>query len=255
MSQFDLYAAYYDLLYRDKDYAAEASYVDALVRGVLPAARSLLELGCGTGGHAMELARLGYRVHGVDLSSGMVERAQQRRLASTELDSRLSFEQGDVRSVRIGRDFDAVISLFHVISYQTTNADLAAAFATARAHLKPGGVFAFDCWYGPAVLSDRPRQVEKQVRDEQIDVLRRTRPQMHVNLDCVDVHFDISIASRQSDDRREVRETHRMRYLFLPEIEHLLGEAGFARVEAQRWMTGQPLDDSAWYACIRAQAV
>ena len=255
MSQFDLYAAYYDLLYRDKDYAAEAHYVDGLVKRAQPTASSLLEMGCGTGGHAVELARLGYTVHGVDLSPGMVERAQQRSAAGAAFRSQLSFEQGDVRSVRAGRSFDAVISLFHVISYQTTNADLAAVVATARAHLKPGGVFVFDCWYGAAVLSDRPRQVEKHVADEYIEVVRRTRPEMHVNIDCVDVHFDIAIASRVSSDRRELRETHRMRYLFLPEIEHLLGESGFAQVEAERWMTGQPLDDTAWYACIRARAV
>jgi SAM-dependent methyltransferase len=255
MSQFNLYAAYYDLLYRDKDYAAEARYVDGLVKRALPTASSLLEMGCGTGGHAVELARLGYTVHGVDLSPGMVERAQQRGAASAEFRSQLSFEQGDVRSVRASRSFDAVISLFHVVSYQTTNADLAAVVATARAHLEPGGVLVFDCWYGPAVLSDRPRQVEKRVVDEHIEVVRRTRPEMHVNLDCVDVHFDIAIASRVSNDRRELRETHRMRYLFLPEIEHMLGEAGFAQVEAERWMTGQPLDDTAWYACIRARAV
>ncbi|MGD9832014.1 MAG: class I SAM-dependent methyltransferase [Piscinibacter sp.] len=255
MSQFDLYAAYYDLLYRDKDYASEARYVDRRVRAALPTAGRLLELGCGTGGHAVELAGLGYSVHGVDLSPAMVERAAQRRLESPALSAQLSFEQGDVRSVRVGRRFDAVISLFHVISYQTTNADLAAAFTTARAHLDRGGVFVFDCWYGPAVLSDRPRQVDKRVADDQIEVLRRTRPEMHVNLNCVDVHFDIAIAARVSDDRREVRETHRMRYLFLPEIEHLLRQAGFDQVEAERWMTGVPLDDSTWYACIRARAV
>lgn len=254
MSQFDLYAAYYDLLYRDKDYASEARYVDCRVRAVLPTASQLLELGCGTGGHAVEMARLGYTVHGVDLSPAMVERAAYRRLESQALPARLSFEQGDVRSVRVGRRFDAVISLFHVISYQTSNADLAAAFSTARAHLDRGGVFVFDCWYGPAVLSDRPRQVEKRVGNEQIEVVRLTRPEMHVNLNCVDVHFDIEIVSRMSDDRHEVRETHRMRYLFLPEIDHLLRQAGFDQVEAECWMTGEPLDDSTWYACIRAQA-
>lgn len=255
MSQFDLYAAYYDLLYRDKDYESEARYVDRMIKSAVPKAGRLLELGCGTGGHAVELARLGFSVHGVDLSPDMVERAGQRRSASPTLATQMSFEQGDLRSVRVGRRFDAVISLFHVVSYQTTNTDLVAAFTTARAHLDRDGVFVFDCWYGPAVLSDRPRQVDKQVGDDQIEVVRCTHPEMHVNLDCVDVHFDIAIASRVSDDRREVRETHRMRYLFLPEIEHLLGQTGFAQVEAECWMTGKPLDDSTWYACIRARAV
>ena len=254
MKAFDLYAACYDLLYRDKDYAAEARYVDQLVKAVVPQARCLLELGCGTGGHAVELARLGHTVHGVDLSAAMVERAGHRRSQAGELAARLSFDQGDVREVRVGRVFDAVISLFHVMSYQVTYADLAAALATARAHLQPGGALVFDCWYGPAVLSDRPRLAEKRVEDDQISVVRRTRPEMHVNRNCVDVRFDISVTSKDSELRREICETHRMRYLFLPEIEQLLGDAGFECVQAQRWMTGQPLDDTAWYACFSARA-
>ena len=52
----------------------------------------------------------------------------------------------------------------------------------------------------------------------------------------------------------EVSETHRMRYLFLPEIEYLLGGSGFEIVQAQQWMTGHPLSDATWYACIAARA-
>ena len=254
MSQFDLYAAYYDLLYRDKDYGAEARYVNDLVKALAPAARSLFEMGCGTGGHAVEFAHLGYDVHGVDLSPAMIDRAQQRRATSAAMASRMSFERADVRKVRLGRRFDAAISLFHVVSYQTTTADLAAAFSTARAHLDVGGVFVFDCWYGPAVLTDRPRHIDKKAEDERICVHRRARPEMHVNLNCVDVHFDVSIVARGANEQRDVIEVHRMRYLFVPEIEHLLGAAGFERVDAQQWMTGRALDDTTWYACVRAVA-
>ena len=50
------YARYYDLLYRDKDYAAAAEYVAGLIRKFHPSARSILELGSGTGIHAGLLA-------------------------------------------------------------------------------------------------------------------------------------------------------------------------------------------------------
>jgi ubiquinone/menaquinone biosynthesis C-methylase UbiE len=58
------YARYYDLLYRDKDYAAEAEYVAGLIRKFHPAARSILELGSGTGIHASLPAEKGFTVHG-----------------------------------------------------------------------------------------------------------------------------------------------------------------------------------------------
>lgn len=255
MKVFDLYAAYYDLLYRDKDYAAEARYIDGLLRDAAGDVASMLELGCGTGGHALEFARLGYAVHGIDVSAEMVARARERSESEAALRDRLDFFEGDVRSYRASREFDAVLSLFHVISYQTRNADLAAAFATARAHLRPGGVFVFDCWYGPAVLSDRPRQVEKRVADARIDVQRATTSTMDVNRNCVDVRFDVQITSRLDDARREISETHRMRYLFLPEVEHFLGAAGFALATAHTWLTRDPPDDRQWYVCIVARAL
>lgn len=246
MTTFDLYAAYYDLLYRDKDYAAETDYVARF----LPAGCArVLELGCGTGGHAVQLARRGLAVHGIDLSPAMVAQARARGGAG------LAFEQGDVRAWRSEARFDAVLSLFHVMSYQTTNADLRAAFATARAHLVPGGVFFFDFWYGPAVLSDRPRHVVKEAGDERIAVRRVTVPSVHVNDNRVDVHFHVHIRALDGSGERTLDEVHPMRYLFLPEIDLLLAQAGFERTDARAWLRDDAPSDGSWYACVAAVAV
>ena len=79
---------------------------------------------------------MGYIVHGVDLSEAMLARAEERKAAlPPEVAARLSFIYGDMRTVRTGETYDAVISLFHVMSYQTTNADLEAAFETATVHI------------------------------------------------------------------------------------------------------------------------
>lgn len=256
MTVFDLYSAYYDLLYLDKDYNAETSYLcERLDEASVVPAGTLLELGCGTGGHAVELARLGRAVHGVDLSDSMVARARRRAAADPLRRLELQFEVGDIRSHRAGRHYDAVFSLFHVISYQTTDDDLAAAFATARVHLEEGGAFVFDCWYGPAVLTDRPRHEIKQVTNERIAVERRTTPTVHVNANCVDIRFDIEVTARAGGDRRTFHEVHRMRYLFLPEIKVQLDAAGFEFVSAYRWMTRESPDDRSWYVCIAARAV
>ena len=130
MDTFGAYGRYYDLLYRSKDYPAEARYIQKLINRYTSDARSILELGCGTGSHAELFAELGYQVLGVDSSESMLERANGRlKQAAPEVASLLSFSAGDVRSFRAGRRFDVVTALFHVVSYQVENDDLAQTFA------------------------------------------------------------------------------------------------------------------------------
>ncbi len=255
MNVFGNYARYYDLLYRDKDYAGEAQFVHQLLQNYAPSTKSILELGCGTGVHAELLAKEGYQIHGVDLSTDMLLRATDR-LSSlpTELGSRLEFYQGDIREVRINKQFDAVISLFHVLSYQTTNEDLQAAFATVKAHLKPGGVFIFDCWYGPAVLSDRPGLRVKRLEDEEISVIRIADSLMYPNDNLVDVHYQVLIKQKTTGTVEELQETHKMRYLFKPEINLLLVQSGFEYIESREWMTNREPGFDTWgvYFIVRA---
>lgn len=247
MNVFGNYARYYDLLYRDKDYAGEAQFVHNLLKNYAPSTKSILELGCGTGYHAVLLAKEGYQFHGVDLSAQMLQRATDRLSHLPKpLASRLEFSQGDIRTIRLNKQFDAVLSLFHVISYQTTNEDLLAAFATAKAHLKPGGVFIFDCWYGPAVLSDRPSVRLKRLEDELISVIRIADSLMYPNENLVDVNYQVFIKQKNTGVVEELQETHKMRYLFTPEIKSLFVESGFKYVESREWMTNREPGFDTW---------
>lgn len=254
MSVFGHYSRYYDLLYKDKDYAAEADFVHEMIQRHAPGAQGLLELGCGTGQHAELLARRGYSLHGIDLSEEMLHRAEQRRQElQPSLAERLCFELGDVRTVRLARQFDAVVSLFHVMSYQQTNDDLAAAFATAKEHLKPGGIFLFDCWYGPAVLTDPPVVRVKRLDDAVIDVTRIAEPVMSPNENIVDVNYQVFVQERLSGKVDILRETHRMRYLFLPEITFFLKSAGMDLVQVGGWLTETDPGFTSWNVYVVAR--
>ena len=76
---FDAYSTYYDLLYRDKDYAAESKFISEILESHIGSKKgSILELGCGTGIHAEHLSNMGFDVTGVDLSAKMIEVARSR---------------------------------------------------------------------------------------------------------------------------------------------------------------------------------
>jgi SAM-dependent methyltransferase len=249
---FDAYATYYDLLYRDKDYAAEAEYAVSHIRRNAPQAKRILELGCGTGGHAIHLAQMGYIVHGVDLSDEMLSRALLRKSAlPSDVAARLSFSKGDARAVRTYETYDAVISLFHVMSYQTSNADLAAAFETAWSHLRSGGLFLFDYWYGPAVLTEKPEVRVKRLENEHIEVTRIAEPLLNTGESTVRVDYTLFVKEKATGKIEQTNVSHHLRYLFLTELQHYFAER-FVTRESVEWMTENPLSESTWSAFICA---
>ena len=256
MSIFDSYSKYYDLLNEAKDYDVEADYVLGLIRDEAPSAMRILDLGCGTGGHAFPLVSRGCSVHGIDLSHAMIERAEARKatLPAGEA-AKIAFSAADLRQYRAGEQFDAVISLFHVISYQPGNADLRKAFDTARAHLRPGGVFVFDCWYGPAVLTDPPYVRSREYRSEQMSADRTATPTLHSNRNLVQVDFDFVVRDTAGRPIDEFAERHWMRYLFLPEIEAFFDLCDFELAAAFEWMTREPPGTGSWYVVVVAKAV
>lgn len=245
MENFAEYARYYELLYADKDYAAEARHVAGLIRSRDAGAATVLELGCGTGIHAALLAGQGYRVHGVDRSTGMLAAARRRAR-----DDNPTFSCGDAREIRLQTEYDVVLALFHVVSYQTANADLLHFFDTVTRHLRPGGHFIFDCWYGPAVLSEKPAVRVKRCAADNLEVVRIAEPVIRPNDNLVEVHYQMLARDKTADTHEEISEVHRLRYLFYPEIDLLASRSGLTIVDASEFMTGRVLGLDTWNACF-----
>jgi SAM-dependent methyltransferase len=243
------YASYYDLMNQDKNYTREAEYICRIIRNLDPVSAELLDLGCGTGQHDRLLSAKGFKVTGIDMAAQMIEIAR-RSQQSAECPS-TSFMLGDIRKIRLGETFDAVISIFHVMSYQTGNRDLYDVFSTANDHLKPGGLFIFDFWYGPAVLTQRPTKRIKHFSTNIVDITRYAEPRMLANNNVVEVDYLMVVKDLHRDQTHEIRETHRMRYLFKPEIDWLASLTGFSEIAFKEWLTDADPGFSTWGAyCI-----
>jgi len=114
------------------EYAHYCQHVIDLIRQrTKRPAITLLVIGCGGGKNVLNL-KSQFKVTGVDLSSAMLAQAK-------ELNPECTFIQGDMRTFRLDRTFDAIL-MDDAISHMNCLADFTAAFRTASAHLNPGGI-------------------------------------------------------------------------------------------------------------------
>ncbi|MEU8080421.1 class I SAM-dependent methyltransferase [Catellatospora citrea] len=124
-------ARWWPLISPVADYAEEAAFAAQLLRSASIPVREVLELGSGGGHNAVHL-RDHFTMTLSDLSAEMLD-------VSRRLNPGCAHHVGDMRTLRLGRAFDAVF-LHDAVSYMTTEDDLRQAIATAYAHCRPGGV-------------------------------------------------------------------------------------------------------------------
>jgi SAM-dependent methyltransferase len=246
---FEDYAKYYDLFYAGKSNDHEAAFVDSLIKKYAPHAQYVLDVGCGTGRHAQSLVQRGYSVVGVDSSAQMIRIAKEKHadLKGLELIC------GRAQDFKVSRKMDAAVSLFHVLSYQSTDDDLAAYMDNIRRHLKRNGVFICDFWYGPAVLSQRPSTRKVRFNMDGHAVVRKAVPQLRINENCVDVNYEISIHKDTRKSPYILKETHRMRYFFLPELKKLFSDHGFSVLNVFEWLSEKVPSEKSWGVGIVAR--
>lgn len=244
MEAFHDYAYYYNLFYGDKDYAAEAGTIEGILKkyGKKDAKKEILNIGCGTGRHDVELHKLGYKIHGIDLSAEMVDIAR----ANIPNQDDFVYEVQDARDFAVEEPYDIIISLFHVMSYQNKNEDLNKVFTCVNKALNAGGMFVFDAWYGPGVLSDKPVVRVKRVDDEDNFFVRIAEPVMHPNENIVSVQYEVNVIHKPDGKIKQIHETHNMRYFFKPEIEELLKQNGLKLVECLDCNTLKTPDFHSW---------
>jgi SAM-dependent methyltransferase len=242
------YAETYDDVYSEKDYAGECDLLERVFREYADGSvKSVLDLGSGTGSHAFVLAERGYEVVGVDRSEEMLARARAKS-------DTVEFVHADIASVDLGRTFDAVVILFAVLGYQTDDDALTQTLRTAAAHLRPGGVLAFDVWYGPAVLAAGPSTRFREIDANGRRILRLAEGSLDTDRNLCHVDFRLW---ELAGDRlvAEARERHTMRFFFADELEARLDEAGFelARLGAFPHFDVDP-DEETWNVFVVARA-
>jgi SAM-dependent methyltransferase len=191
--------------------------------------RPILELGCGSGRTLIPLLRDGWSVTGIDAAPAMLERCRARlRRLPPAVAARAELVRADFREVSLGRRFPLVICPFNAFMHLYTRADVERFLSVVRAHLAPGGLFAFDVLNPDlAWLSRDPRKRWARTRFRHPRTGRMTYYSTSVSYDAalqiafMRIYYEAETGGRT----RTVRLTHRQ---FFPlELEALLHYNGF----------------------------
>jgi SAM-dependent methyltransferase len=141
-SLYGTVAQVYDRVYAWKDYVREARRIRTLVRAEgPPGARTLLDVGCGTGGHLRHLVR-DFECTGLDSSPEMLAAARKNAPGAR-------FVRGAMPSFDLGKRYDVVLCLFSAIGYVRTEPALRRTLRTFARHLAPGGILLVEPWLTP----------------------------------------------------------------------------------------------------------
>ncbi len=174
-------------------------------------------------------AELGLDVEGVDLSGPMMERAR-RRVPGAVL------HEGDMRTFRLARRFDAVVCLFSSIGYMRTPADVAAALSTMRDHLVDGGVLVVEPWFEPDRWHDGAVFAEGTEEGE-LAVARASRSWREGDVSVIEMHYALA----RPDRTWSFTEIHRMGLFSTEEQLFVFRRAGLEVEHDAEGLTGRGL--------------
>lgn len=219
----DNYAASYDAIYGDKDYEGECDYLESLfVKYRNAPVKTILDVACGTGNHAIPLAKRGFVVTAQDISNSMVQMGIRKAI---ERGVQIDWHSGmSMQNFTHDKKFDAVICMFSAIDYLIRDEDIRSTLINIQNHLSEDGLFIMDFWNRSAVENSYSPRRDKTVQDHN-RLVKRTS---NTSLDISRRHAHISIGWEIQEDGKTKfsdEERHTCRYFDIGEMVDFLNSS------------------------------
>lgn len=138
---FSKTAIWYDAIYAFKDYLSESNVIQKMIQEVNPHAKTVLDVACGTGEHAVHLKK-SFDIDGIDFDSQFVTIAREKN-------PECGFQVADMASFHLGKKYDVVLCLFSSIGYVKTMERVKATLRCFADHLELDGAVILEPWFTP----------------------------------------------------------------------------------------------------------
>jgi len=239
-STFAKYAKYYDKIYLDKPYEEESKYISRILK---KKNLRILEVGCGSGEHALKFNNLGYKITAIDSSKQMI-------LIAKKKSQKIKFLNRDGLYYRSKEKFDAIILLFHVINFFKTLKELKYFFITASYNLKKDGLLICDFININALKKFPPaKEIKTVILKKELSLVRKTFPSFNKSTGIFTIKFEILIYKLKLliDNFFEI---HRLRLHTIDEMKKSYGNY-FKQPRIYKWLTFNKLQENIdWNATL-----
>jgi ubiquinone/menaquinone biosynthesis C-methylase UbiE len=246
------HASLYDLFYSEKDYKKESEFINELIiEHGANNTRTVLEIACGTGNHAFELEKYGYKITAIDYSKSMIEQAAIKKAKNG---SGVHFSIGDMKEIKFEKaSFDNVICLFDSIGYVRTNENLRRVLTGVYDVLSDNGIFIFEFWHAAAMLQSYDPVRVKRWKLGDSDILRISETSLDLKSQSCDVCYSI-YQTYKDGTYSYLEETQTNRFFLLQEMNNFLENAQFKIISNLAGYNGNKnIDENTWHILTVAQ--
>lgn len=256
-NQFDVYASFYDLLYKDKDYKGESEYINKLISKFLRKRKqnsSLLDLACGTGSHLRELYKKGYsKLSGSDIAKSMISIARKKAIGKgLDIDF---FNYSFQDSNKIPGSFDVILSMFSAVNYLTSYRDQSKMLSNVHGLLNNNGLFIFDYWNGYAVTHNYSPVKVLRKKSGDAEIMRISETTLDLMAQKAQVKFTCNYVQKNKKII-EFEEVHHLHYYYFSEIKNLLASHNFEVLHISPFMKmNKELSPSDWNISVVAKKI
>jgi SAM-dependent methyltransferase len=214
---FNDYAKFYDLAYKNKNYKKEIDFVKKKLN--IEKSSTILDLGCGTFRHSIYLAQKVKKITGIDQSKKMLKIARHR-INKIKLDKKkIVLKNESIIDFKCNEKFDYAYSLFDVVSYITKDNDLNYFFLNLYNHLKPGSLLYLDYWYKPAIFHLKIKNIKSIYESNLFKIIREKKQILDKKKKIVNVSMIFNIYNKINKKTFNFIEKHPMRFFDNSEIE------------------------------------
>ena len=209
--------------------------VDFLLRTIdCPVPKDVFDLGCGDGRHAVELAKRGYRVTGLDLSEELLTKARNR---NEELNLEITFIRGDMREIPYESAFDLLVNFFTSFGYFDRDEENVRVLTGIAQALRPNGQFLLDYLNRDYVIHTLVPHDRTTLDQAEVDQTRWITGDPDKPGDHVRINKRVTI----EDDQGKRTYDESVRMYTLDDMQAMLTEAGLTVSQTFGDFDGQPV--------------